>query len=141
MASTSYLGKRRKQILICFVSASNYAITTQKSYNIDLFLLYFTQEQTYKVSYCIDEILYLCNRRVCVIFFQYVHQLYCDVHVFLHDICKFGLISENYRVFDNDRYKVWAYCSDQKASLELKTGGNISLSLVHLHVKLRKRNI
>jgi hypothetical protein len=36
-----------------------------------------------------------------------------------------------YRVFDNDWYKVWAYCPDQKASLELKTGGKLSLSLVH----------
>ena len=36
-----------------------------------------------------------------------------------------------YRVFDNDRYKVWAYFWDQKASLGLKTGGKISLSLVH----------
>ena len=34
-------------------------------------------------------------------------------------------------MFDNDRYEVWAYFSDQKASLELKTGGKISLSLVH----------
>ena len=38
-----------------------------------------------------------------------------------------------YRVFDNDRNKVWAYCSDQKASLELKIGGKISMSLIHFH--------
>ena len=36
-----------------------------------------------------------------------------------------------YRLFDKDRYKVWVYYSDQKASLELNTGGKISLSLVH----------
>ena len=36
------------------------------------------------------------------------------------------------RVFDKDRLKVWAYFSDQKASFEVKTGGKISLSLVHL---------
>jgi hypothetical protein len=34
---------------------------------------------------------------------------------------------DNYRVFDNDRHKVWDYCSDKKSSLELKTVG----SLVH----------
>jgi hypothetical protein len=28
-----------------------------------------------------------------------------------------------YREFDNDLQRVGAYCSDQKASLELKTGG------------------
>ena len=37
----------------------------------------------------------------------------------------------SYRVFDNDRYKVCTYSSDQKALLELKKGGKISLSLVH----------
>jgi hypothetical protein len=36
-----------------------------------------------------------------------------------------------YRVFDNERHKVWAYCLDQKSSLELKTGGKMSMSLVH----------
>ena len=36
-----------------------------------------------------------------------------------------------YRVFDNDLQRVGAYCLDQKASLELKTGGIISPSLVH----------
>ena len=48
-----------------------------------------------------------------------------------------------YRVFDNKIQK--AYCSDQKASLEVKTGGNISLSLVQLltkiYIKLRKEYI
>ena len=34
-------------------------------------------------------------------------------------------------VIFNDFDKVWAYCSDPKASLEQKTGGKISLSLVH----------
>ena len=37
----------------------------------------------------------------------------------------------SYRVYDNDEYKVFAYCTDQKASLELKTGDKISMSLVH----------
>ena len=27
-----------------------------------------------------------------------------------------------YRVFDNERHKLWAYCSDQNALLELKSG-------------------
>ena len=39
----------------------------------------------------------------------------------------------NYRVFDNDVKKVGAYFSDQKSSLELKTGVKISLSLVHFY--------
>ena len=36
-----------------------------------------------------------------------------------------------YRVIFNDIDKVQAYCSDQKSSLKHKTGGKISLSLVH----------
>ena len=43
----------------------------------------------------------------------------------------FRLSMWTYRVFDNELQKVWAYCSDQKGSLELKTGGKILLSLVH----------
>ena len=49
----------------------------------------------------------------------------------------------NYRVFDNDLQKVCANCSFQKSSLELKTGGKISLSLVHFEnsfqIKRKKR--
>jgi hypothetical protein len=41
----------------------------------------------------------------------------------------------NYRVFDNDRYKVLAYFSDQKASFE--TEGIFG----QIHVKLSKRSI
>ena len=45
--------------------------------------------------------------------------------------CVIWWLDPFYRVFDNDKHKVWAYCSDQKESMELKTGGKISLSLVH----------
>ena len=43
-------------------------------------------------------------------------------------------------MFDNDRHKVWAYCSDQKSSLELKTGGRISLSMVRFDKYMKSEN-
>ena len=44
-------------------------------------------------------------------------------------------------MFDNDRYKVWSFCSDQKASLGLKTGCTESGTIWQIFVKLRKRSI
>ena len=49
-------------------------------------------------------------------------------------ISKKLLKKERYRVFDNGLQRVGGYCPDQKASLELNTGGKISLSLVHFDI-------